>query len=40
LGEKYIAALEKLAASNNGKMVILPADLPEALRGLIGARRS
>lgn len=39
LGEKYIAALEKLAASNNGKMVILPADLPEALRGLIGARR-
>jgi regulator of protease activity HflC (stomatin/prohibitin superfamily) len=40
LGEKYIAALEKLAASSNGKMVILPADLPEALRGLIGARRS
>lgn len=39
LGEKYIAALEKLAASSNGKMVILPADLPEALRGLIGARR-
>lgn len=40
LGEKYIAALEKLAGSGNSKMVILPADLPEALRGLIGSRRS
>nr|MBL8455233.1 SPFH/Band 7/PHB domain protein [Zoogloeaceae bacterium] len=36
LGEKYIGALEKLSASDNGKFVILPADLQESLRGLIG----
>jgi regulator of protease activity HflC (stomatin/prohibitin superfamily) len=36
LGEKYIAALDKLGQSNNAKMVVLPADLHETLRGLIG----
>ncbi len=36
LGEKYIGAMEKLAESNNSKFVILPADLQESLRGLIG----
>lgn len=36
LGEKYIAALEKLSESDNAKFVILPADLQESLRGLIG----
>jgi regulator of protease activity HflC (stomatin/prohibitin superfamily) len=39
LGEKYIAALDRLAASPNGKIVFLPADLPEAVRGLIGSLR-
>jgi regulator of protease activity HflC (stomatin/prohibitin superfamily) len=38
LGEKYIAAMEKLAASNNSKIVVLPADLQDALRGLFGKR--
>lgn len=36
LGEKYIGALEKLAESDNAKFVIMPADLQESLRGLIG----
>lgn len=32
LGEKYIHALERLAASDNAKVVVLPADLQEVLR--------
>lgn len=36
LGEKYIAALEKLGDSSNSRIVVLPADLQETLRGLIG----
>lgn len=34
LGEKYILALDKLANSGNSKIVLLPADLQEAIRGL------
>ena len=34
LGEKYIHAMDKLAASQNSKVVLLPADLQEAIRGL------
>ena len=36
LGEKYIAALEKLGESSSSKLVIMPADLQETLRGLVG----
>jgi len=36
LGEKYISALGDLAGSENSKSVILPADLPNAIKGLIG----
>lgn len=36
LGEKYIASLEKLAQSDNAKVVLMPADLQETLRGLVG----
>jgi regulator of protease activity HflC (stomatin/prohibitin superfamily) len=36
LGEKYIAALEKLGESGNSKLVVMPADLQEAVRGLVG----
>jgi regulator of protease activity HflC (stomatin/prohibitin superfamily) len=36
LGEKYIAALEKLGNSSNSRIVVLPADLQETLRGLVG----
>lgn len=40
LGEKYIRALDKLAASDNSKIVLLPADLQETLRGILGRPRS
>ena len=36
LGEKYIASLERLGSSENSRIVVLPADLQEAVRGLIG----
>ncbi len=36
LGEKYIAALEKLGESANSKVVVMPADLQETVRGLVG----
>jgi len=34
LGEKYIASLAKLGESGSSKVVVLPADLQDALRGL------
>ena len=34
LGEKYIHAMDKIAVSQNAKIVVLPADLQEAVRGL------
>ena len=40
LGEKYIHALEKMAASQNSKVVLLPGDLQDALRGVLGRARS
>ncbi len=36
LGEKYIEAVKSLAGSQNAKMVVLPADLPAAVRGIMG----
>jgi len=36
LGEKYIASVEMLAQSDNAKVVLMPADLQETLRGLVG----
>jgi regulator of protease activity HflC (stomatin/prohibitin superfamily) len=36
LGERYVDSLKNLAGSENGKMVVLPADLPAAVRGLMG----
>ncbi|MDR3424379.1 MAG: SPFH/Band 7/PHB domain protein [Alphaproteobacteria bacterium] len=36
LGEKYIKMLEKMATSANGKFVLIPADIQETVRGLIG----
>ena len=35
LGERYIDSLKNLAQSPNSKVVVLPADLPNAIRGLI-----
>ncbi|RTL52419.1 MAG: SPFH/Band 7/PHB domain protein [Rhodocyclaceae bacterium] len=36
LGEKYIAAMGNLAKSDNAKTVLIPADIQDALRGLVG----
>ena len=36
LGEKYVKALEEVAASENVKTVLLPADIPAAIKGLMG----
>jgi regulator of protease activity HflC (stomatin/prohibitin superfamily) len=40
LGEKYILALDRLAASGNSKIVLLPADLQDTLRGIFGKGRT
>jgi regulator of protease activity HflC (stomatin/prohibitin superfamily) len=36
LGEKYIKAITQMAASPNSKVVVLPADIQETVRGLMG----
>ena len=38
LGEKYIAALERMGEKDNAKVVVLPADLQEAVKGLFGRK--
>jgi regulator of protease activity HflC (stomatin/prohibitin superfamily) len=40
LGEKYIASLERMGSGDNAKLVVLPADLQEAVRGLFGRAKS
>jgi regulator of protease activity HflC (stomatin/prohibitin superfamily) len=37
LGEKYVDALHGMAASQNAKVIVMPADLPAAIRGLMGS---
>lgn len=37
LGERYIDAMKELSASDNSKMIVLPGDIPAAVRGLMGA---
>ena len=36
LGEKYITAMQELSASENSKTMILPADIPAAIKGMMG----
>jgi len=36
LGEKYIGSLERMGTADNAKIVVLPADLQDAVRGLVG----
>lgn len=36
LGDRYIAALEKLSESDNSKFVVYPADVQQAVKGLLG----
>ncbi len=35
LGEKYIAAIERMGSADSAKVVVLPADLQETVRGLL-----
>jgi regulator of protease activity HflC (stomatin/prohibitin superfamily) len=39
LGEKYVMAMSRLADSQNTKTILLPADLQDALRGVLGRVR-
>lgn len=39
LGERYLAAMGKLAESGNAKTIVLPADIQESLRGILGRSR-
>jgi len=39
LGEKYIASVKELAASNGSKVVLLPADILKSVEGLLGGKR-
>jgi len=38
LGEKYITSLQNLSASENSKFVVFPADIPAAIKGIMGSR--
>lgn len=38
LGEKYISSIQALSTSENAKTILLPADLPAAIRGMLGGR--
>jgi regulator of protease activity HflC (stomatin/prohibitin superfamily) len=38
LGEKYVEAMNELAKSPNAKTVVLPADIPAAIRGILGGK--
>lgn len=40
LGEKYIKAMTQMSSSANAKVVLLPADIQETVRGLMGKIRS
>lgn len=40
LGERYITAMENLAASSNAKMILLPADLQATVSGLLGRAKA
>ncbi len=38
LGEKYVEAMSDLAKSPNAKTIVLPADIPAAIRGMMGGK--
>jgi regulator of protease activity HflC (stomatin/prohibitin superfamily) len=37
LGERYIDAVKEMSSSENSKLVLIPADLPTAVRGIMGS---
>tara|TARA_R110002074_G_scaffold152936_1_gene307548 strand:+ start:114362 stop:115210 length:849 start_codon:yes stop_codon:yes gene_type:complete len=38
LGEKYVDAIQSMSNSDNAKTILLPADLPAAIRGMLGGK--
>ena len=38
LGDRYINSLEKMSKSNNSKVIVYPADLQAALKGMLGGK--
>jgi regulator of protease activity HflC (stomatin/prohibitin superfamily) len=36
LGERYIESIKDIAVSDNSKTIVLPADIPAAIRGIMG----
>lgn len=38
LGERYINSLQNLSSSDNSKFVVFPADIPAAIKGMMGGR--
>ena len=38
LGEKYVTAMQQVARSDNAKTIIFPADIPNAIRGMMGQK--
>ncbi|MFZ5653400.1 MAG: SPFH domain-containing protein [Pseudomonadota bacterium] len=37
LGERYIAALQEMASAENSKLVVIPGDLPAAVKSMLGS---
>jgi GTP:adenosylcobinamide-phosphate guanylyltransferase len=36
LGERYIDSMKSMAKSQNSKLVVIPADIPASVKGLMG----
>lgn len=39
LGEKYVESIKEISTSENSKTIVLPADIPAAIRGVLGGVR-
>jgi regulator of protease activity HflC (stomatin/prohibitin superfamily) len=39
IGDKYVDALKKLSASENAKVVLMPAEIPAAIRGILSGSK-
>jgi len=37
LGERYVAALQQMASAENSKLVLIPGDLPAAVKSMLGS---
>lgn len=39
IGEKYVEAIKNLSTSQNAKVVLMPAEIPTAIRGILGSTK-